>query len=137
MKMLKHNPLNQFVATALIVLTLLTIALTAPVFANQKQISASEFLDIPKAERLLVDVRTPEEYNDGFIPSAINLPLADLPEEFQKLGNKNQQIVVYCRSGKRAAKAITFLTEQGFTNILHLEGDYLEWSASERSVSKP
>jgi len=105
--------------------------------ALSTDISAEQFEQLNKEEIVLVDVRTPEEYNDGYIPGAINLPLAELPQIFTELENKDQKIVVYCRSGRRAGKAITFLNEQGFTNLVHLEGDFQAWSKDGREIAKP
>lgn len=105
--------------------------------ALSTDISAEQFEQLNKEEIVLVDVRTPEEYNDGYIPGAINLPLAQLPQIFTELENKDQKIVVYCRSGRRAGKAITFLNEQGFTNLVHLEGDFQAWSKDDREIAKP
>ena len=74
-------------------------------------------------EYYLVDVRTESEYNDGFIPTAVNIPydvLADkLPTE-----DRDALIIVYCRSGRRSAIADTILTELGFTNVFDFGGVY-------------
>lgn len=109
---------------------------------ENKSISANDFLNLAKnedvkTEVLLLDVRTVAEYGDGHIPGAINIPVAELPDTLAKLNDKSQQIVVYCRSGKRAGRAINFLAEQGYQNLVHLEGDYSAWEKQGLPIEKP
>lgn len=115
---------------------LLSPTLFSSAMAKHKYTTPEELLAIPAQERLLIDVRTVEEFEDGHIPSAVNLPLGDLPETFAQLKNKDQQIILYCRSGRRVHKAISFLESQGYTNLQHLEGDFIAWSKQDRTVVK-
>ena len=66
----------------------------------------------------LIDVRTPEEYSSGHIPNAINININDSEFE-QKIENldKNEPILVYCRSGGRSGSAASILEEKGFKKI--------------------
>jgi len=113
-------------------------ALLAPVSnAYSTNISAEDLKKLEGSNFVLVDVRTAKEFKQGYIPGAINLPLQELPERLTQLTDKEQKLVVYCRSGFRAAKAIKYLHEQGFMNIAHLEGDYLKWTEQGRPVSTP
>ncbi len=76
----------------------------------------------------LLDVRTPEEFNEGKISSAILLPMQDLSEEnLNKIGinDKTQKIIVYCRSGARSSFACQILENLGFINVSNLEGGIL------------
>lgn len=128
----------KYIATLIVGILLLSNAFI--VFAKENQnISANEFLSLAKtdSEVLLLDVRTVNEYNNGHIPGAINIPVAELPETLAKLSDKSQQIVVYCRSGVRAGRAISFLDKQGFENLVHLEGDYLAWEEQGLPIEKP
>lgn len=106
-------------------------------FAEQKSIKPEQFLKMPSSDRLLLDVRTKAEYQDGYIADAINIPVAELSENMSTLDNKDQQIVVYCRSGRRASNAIEYLSSQGYTNVIHLEGDFGQWEAKKREITKP
>jgi len=63
---------------------------------------------------IIVDVRTPSEYQAKHIEGALNLPLQGLPESLQQL-DKNQEVIVYCRSGNRSATAAKMLQAEGFT----------------------
>ena len=71
----------------------------------------------------LVDVRTPEEYAEGYIPGAVNLPLDTIGETPDPaLPNLEQTILVYCRSGNRSKTAAARLAEQGYTHIIEIGG---------------
>ncbi|HEU0223931.1 MAG TPA: rhodanese-like domain-containing protein [Steroidobacteraceae bacterium] len=84
---------------------------------------------------LVLDVRTPEEYAAGHVPGARNIPHTQIAERLAELGDaRDRDVVVYCRSGSRSAIALATLREAGFTRLLHLEGDWLRWSAEERPV---
>jgi rhodanese-related sulfurtransferase len=78
----------------------------------------------------LVDVRTPEEFNQGHIAGAVLMPLDTLPSSYASLP-KTGKLVVYCRSGHRSAKAVQFLMEHGYKNAVSLNGGYIAWSAAQ------
>jgi len=72
----------------------------------------------------VLDVRTPEEYADGHVPSATNLPVQDVAQriaDVDKLvgGDKTKPVVVYCAKGGRAAKAKQALEAAGYTNVVN------------------
>lgn len=75
-----------------------------------------------------VDVRTPEEYEEGHIGNAENVDYLgdDFEDGIQKY-DKNQPIYIYCRSGNRSGKASKIMKELGFTKIYDLKGGYLDW----------
>lgn len=79
----------------------------------------------------LVDVRTPEEYREGHLKSAknINVTEDDFREKAQQL-NKDEPVYLYCRSGKRSAKAAEILREMGFSEIYDMEGGFLKWEGN-------
>lgn len=70
---------------------------------------------------IIIDVRTPEEFNEGHIETSVNMPLQTLEDSFLSLKDY-KNIVIVCKSGKRAEKAKTFLTLQGFTNVYNAGG---------------
>jgi phage shock protein E len=79
---------------------------------------------------LILDVRTPEEFSAGHVPGAVNIPHTEVTQQLEKLaGRENRPIVVYCKSGRRAAIALDVLAKAGFTRLLHLEGDMDGWRA--------
>jgi phage shock protein E len=67
---------------------------------------------------LLIDVRTEEEYNSGFIPTAINIPY-DVIAENLPTEDKSALIILYCRSGRRSGIAKETLEGLGFTNVIN------------------
>ncbi|MDD6840825.1 MAG: rhodanese-like domain-containing protein [Spirochaetales bacterium] len=72
---------------------------------------------------ILLDVRTKEEYESGYIPGAINIPLSDINENVvSSLPDKSQMILVYCRSGNRSRQASDKLSKLGYTNIIEIGG---------------
>lgn len=85
---------------------------------------------------LLLDVRTPAEYAAGHLPGARLIPHDQLAQRLTELAaTQDQEVIVYCRSGRRAAQAIDTLTRAGFTHVAHLQGDYQRWSAEGRRIT--
>lgn len=96
-----------------------------------------ERLEQKDADLVVLDVRTPEEFAAGHVPGAVNIPHDQLPNRIAEITNaKNKDVVVYCRSGKRAAMAQDTLAAHGFKRVLHLEGDILKWQEEKRPVEK-
>ena len=86
---------------------------------------------------ILLDVRSAEEYQQGHIANAINISHSALTDNLSKLGkNKDDMIIVYCRSGRRAGIAEALLREQGFTNVKHLAGDMNGWQAKHLPIEQ-
>jgi len=78
----------------------------------------------------LVDVRTPKEYQEGFIDDAINIDYFNQEKfspAFEKL-DKNKPLYLYCRSGNRSQKSVKLLLDLGFIEIYDLKGGYIAWS---------
>lgn len=77
---------------------------------------------------VLLDVRTPEEYREIRIPHSISLPLDELKAGIAKVaGEKDTEIIVYCLSGMRAARACRELGAMGYTNVSNM-GGIQSWS---------
>ncbi len=75
------------------------------------------------SEIKLVDVRTPEEYNNGHMKDSILLPLGNLTSEYSTvLPDKDAIIILYCRSGNRAGQAQALLSNQGYTAVINAGG---------------
>jgi rhodanese-related sulfurtransferase len=92
---------------------------------------------LQKEEPLLIDVRTPEEYNEGHIEGSLLIPLDTLEANLPKLANsKDRPLIVYCRSGARSAIASRLLADQGF-KPLNVSGGINEWSAAKLPLAKP
>jgi phage shock protein E len=76
----------------------------------------TELKRVLKKRPFLVDVRTPEEFAQGTVKGAVNIPLDQIQNQLSKFkGKKN--IVVFCRTGNRSTQAKAILEQNGFTNI--------------------
>ena len=85
----------------------------------------------------LIDVRTPGEYAEGYIEGAININFFDSDFNAQMAKwNKDKELYIYCRSGKRSGKAAKRLSDQGFTKIYDLQGGILNWNRNKLKVVK-
>jgi rhodanese-related sulfurtransferase len=94
-----------------------------------RQITMDEAVNMMAQETgyIILDVRRPDEFAAGHIPNAINVPnetidTAEIPE----LPDKDQLIMVYCRSGRRSKEASEKLVKLGYTNIVEF-GGILDW----------
>jgi len=92
--------------------------------AEYKKITSDEAKKMMETQKaIVVDVRTLEEYNEGHIPNAISVPLETIENEAEaKLKNKDDLILVYCRSGRRSREAALKLIEKGYTNVIDFGG---------------
>jgi rhodanese-related sulfurtransferase len=80
---------------------------------------------------LILDVRKSDEFVAAHIPNAINIPHTELEHRLSEiLAHKNNEIIIYCESGRRAAIAEKILKQSGFTNLLHLDGDMKAWRSN-------
>ena len=76
---------------------------------------------------ILLDVRELSEFEEGYIPGAVLMPLNTLGERAPlEILDKDTQIIVYCRSGRRSAEAVQLLLALGFRNVFDL-GGILDW----------
>ena len=77
----------------------------------------------------VLDVRAPEELEEGYIPNATNIDFylgQDFLTEVEKL-DKNKNYYVYCRSGNRSGQACAIMNSVGFKNAYNLEGGFMNW----------
>ena len=94
-----------------------------------RQISVDEAVTMMTQESgyVILDVRRPDEFAEGHIPNAINVPNESIgTDEIPELPNKDQLIMVYCRSGRRSKEASEKLVKLGYTNIVEF-GGILDW----------
>lgn len=95
-----------------------------------KQIDMSEAVELIQTETdyIILDVRRSDEFSEGHIPDAINIPNESIGEnEIAELPDKGQLILVYCRSGRRSKEAADKLVSLGYTNIVEC-GGILDWT---------
>ena len=81
-----------------------------------------------KGDYIILDVRREDEFAEGHIPGAINVPNEGIQDtEPSELPDKNQTIYVYCRSGNRSKQAASKLVAMGYTNIIEF-GGIMDWT---------
>ena len=95
-----------------------------------KYVSMDEIVQImnENSNYIILDVRTMQEYNEGHIPNAICIPNETISENIiNKLPNKEQLILIYCRSGNRSKQAAQKLKNLGYTNLIEF-GGIIDWA---------
>jgi len=84
----------------------------------------------------VLDVRSPEEYASGHVPGAVNIPYDQVASRIAEVP-KDKDVVLYCKSGRRAGIAAEVLASQGYERLQHLEGDIVAWVGKGRPVETP
>jgi len=108
-----------------IALIIATVSLIAGCSNSYKHLTSEEALEMIQSDStvLVLDVRTEEEYRKKHIPNALLLPIADIKEgKLEALSDKNQKILIYCWTGRRAEDAAQFLADRGYTNVFEFGG---------------
>ena len=109
----------------LMVLLLLSGCATQSTEKTYRQITMEEAVTMmeEETEYIILDVRTAEEYSEKHIPGAINIANESIgTEDIPELPDKDQLILVYCRSGNRSKQASEKLVKLGYTNIVEIGG---------------
>lgn len=113
--------MDMFSLTALLCSILALSACTNP--EPQTTTTPTTTQVIPMRSGIWIDVRTPEEFNKGHLKDAINITPETLAEKISSVApNKNSEIHVYCRSGRRAENARKILVDLGYTNVSNQGG---------------
>ena len=87
-------------------------------------------MTVAQADVILLDVRTPQEYEKKHLPDAVLLPIEDIRAgEFSKLSDKKATILIYCRTGRLAVEAAEILSANGYENVFEM-GGIVNWSGS-------
>jgi len=90
---------------------------------------AKEILD--KGDYLFLDCREPKEYKMGHVPGAMNLPRGLLEFKIdKKVSNKNENMVVYCKTGGRACLSACTLCRMGYKNVKNMAGGWNAWETA-------
>jgi rhodanese-related sulfurtransferase len=122
-------------AAALAVAAIASVGLLAGCSTSNeatKKVDPVEFSEvIAEPGVIILDVRTPEEFNAGHIENANNINVADsnFSSEVSKL-DKNATVAVYCRSANRSAVATKEMAELGFTDMYDMQGGIIDWEAA-------
>jgi len=117
-------------------LIIVGLLIVSCVYSPKKQTTMNELsptewaeLHSQTPEAVILDVRTEEEFESGYIKGALNLDIrggADFISSLEKL-DKSKAYFVYCRSGARSGQACQLMGQMGFENAYNLEGGVLAW----------
>lgn len=101
----------------LITITILSTTIMFGIFKNLfNQGNSDNLATLISDGAFLVDVRTPAEFAEGSVKSAVNIPLDKVPNQLAKFKDK-KHIIVFCRSGNRSSQAKSILEQNGYTNV--------------------
>ena len=126
--------MKKLIYTALMALTGVVVACGQK---NYEDADVETFANLIESENvILLDVRTPQEYNEGHIAGAINIDQAqgDFINKVEKQLSKDKTIAIYCRSGRRSANAARIMADEGF-KCVNLKGGIVAWQNSKKPVT--
>lgn len=90
-----------------------------------------------KPDVIFLDVRSAWEYQQGHVPGAVNIPYDQLKNQQSQIAKwQNKEVILYCRSGRRASIAERTLLELGLNSRGHLTGDMIAWEANKLRLDK-
>lgn len=118
-----------------VILCLMTMTL----LADNKLVSINhddfEKLKKSQPELQLLDVRSSQEYKEGYIAGAINIDHTEI-DAIRATIKQDKPVLLYCRSGRRAGIVAEQLLASGYTKVFHLDGDMLGWLEAKKPVVK-
>ncbi len=119
----KMKRLSYFLALIFVML-LTSCGVSSEGYSNVTAEEAKQLID--NKEVVVLDVRTPEEFEEGHIPNSILVPVQKLEFRLNELGKEEHYLVV-CRSGNRSTQAGEILINNKFTNIYNMTGGMNNW----------
>lgn len=122
---------RRFAGLALVLLLLVAACSSGSDTATIELVSPEEavqVIDDEPAGLVVLDIRTPEEFNDVRLANAINIDYydADFADQLDDL-DKNDPYVMYCRSGNRSSNAVETMKELGFVEVYEIDGGIVNW----------
>ncbi len=140
---IKHFPLHQPIQESMKHVTKLLFLLLTSVTVNAQHKTVLPVNDFEKAVQTkpvqLVDVRTAQEFSEGFIKNAVNFDWnnqAQFVAQAKKL-DKTKPVYVYCLAGVRSDKAADWLITNGFSTVINLDGGIKAWKAANKKLETP
>lgn len=105
-----------------------------------REIALAQADDVIREADLVLDVREPAEFQTGHIPGAVNIPRGLLEfkmDSNEALANREQQVVIYCKTSGRAALAALSLHAMGYLNVQSIAGGFDAWVAAGKPQQQP
>ena len=113
-------------------LIVVLICLTLLFIVRKRYFDTTDYKSMLDKGAIIIDVRSGAEFLTGHVDNSLNIPLADLPSHFSKLKDKNQLIILCCKSGMRSRAAETLMSSKGYVNIVNGGS----WYHLQRKISK-
>lgn len=104
-----------------------------------KNVSAGDFEKIISEDKKawILDVREDFEFKEGHLLNAFLVPTSNFQEKFKKLKiNKEDKVLIYCRSGYRSLNIAEFLEKEGYGKIYNLSGGIIDWLTQGKELTK-
>ncbi len=122
--------------TLLVLVILLVVNIVMDKFKKYTDIDINSVIDLMNDKQLsVVDVRENKERVTGYINNDIHIPMAQVIKQLDKF-NKEQPLLIYCRSGNRSAHICRLLTKHSFTKVYNLKGGFLAWNKANLPIKK-
>ncbi len=120
------------------ILLFILVIFSSSIFAQVKNISPKAAERKMHKELTVLDVRTEAEFNSSHITGAVNYNVLDSIQFMQQIQelDKDETYLVYCKSGKRSAKAAKWMEQQGFTHIYNMKEGILGWEKMQKKKNK-
>ena len=117
---------------------LLALFVRNEVARGGRSVTAQQLVDLVNREgAVVIDVRDPNEYSQGHIVDALNLPHTTLSERMAEVEKyKDKPVILTCKMGQHAGAAGTVLRKAGFQNVARLKGGVTEWRNQNLPVVK-
>jgi rhodanese-related sulfurtransferase len=114
------------------VTVLAMFALLIMLSKGKEGVGVKELIDLPD-DALLIDVREQDEFIEGHVVRARNLPLSQLDKRLKEIP-KDKQVYLICRSGNRSGQALALLRQAGYTQVQHVRGGMIAWQLAHLPV---
>lgn len=127
------SPLLTWVVLGAVAILVIYVVYQQIAYANLRsvgipEINVQQAYEKYQAGAFILDVRQPEEWNEGHIPNATLIPLDQLAQRVNEVP-RDREIVVVCRSGNRSREGTLILLENGFKQVSSMAGGVIDWSA--------
>ena len=103
-----------------------------------REVSTNESAQLVDDSCTILDVREPEEFEQGSLPDATHIPRGHLESQIeQRIPDRDTTILVYCAAGSRSVFAAKTLADLGYTHVVSMEGGFTKWKSEGREWSMP
>lgn len=128
---------NHYILVSLFAALLLALIILESRRGGQKISAQAAVSLINRDEAIVVDIRDRKDFNEGRITGSINIPLSGLKSRVSELKkHKGKQIIVADKMGQHSAMAVKQLKEEGFDNVVRLNGGIADWRGSNLPLVK-